>query len=393
MKNRKHQIYEEYWSYTAAWTDINGKKFNKCLEICVDFIEKNNITIFNKEQYEQLNNLVKNEFGFKGKDADLSARKGINQMVKIGFLKPYLSGYRQEAKEYLDAKTNIRRTNIISKVVYKYSNFQNSITDPDYRSASQIQFLLKTLEEVGQLDKRALIALMTVDINNWPRGYLYKQELDILYKEATDIDFIDRKYNQLDHFLNLLGRLDDLYVKDGIIYFKTDAERLFGSSKEEDKKAIRDPYLQRVYKSELEEESCIHYKCSTPKCMIEGLSHPVLIASHIKPYSHCLNKEDERFDVNNGLLLCKSFDSLFDLGYITFSPEGTIIPSVVLDEDLKNYLSGFRLHPDFINPQRMEYMNYHKNFVFNKRFSTKNVRKYIFEEDNYLRAAEEEPII
>lgn len=145
-----------------------------------------------------------------------------------------------------------------------------------------------------------------------------------------------------------------------------------------------------MYKSELEEESCLHFECEKPKCMIEGLSHPVLIASHIKPYSHCKNNEDERFDINNGLLLSKDFDSLFDLGYITFDVNGGIIASNVLDSELKSYLSSFRLHRDFINPKRMNYMEYHRCFVFNKRYSSRNVRKYVFEDILYSIAAESE---
>ena len=375
MKNRVNQIYEEYWSYTAAWTDVNGKKFIRCLRSCVDFIDHNDISSYSEEMYRNLEASIVEAIGFKGKDADASARKGINQMVKLGFLKPYLSGYRPEAKMYLDAKTDIRRANILSKVVYNYSNFQNSITDPDNNTSSQIQFLLKTLEEVGQLNKRALVALMTADIYAYPRGFLKKEELDKLYQAASDKDFVERKYNQLGHFLNLLGRLDDLRVHDGIIYFKTDADRLFGD--EETKKEVRDPYLQRIYKSELEEESCIHYECETPKCMLEGLSHPVLIASHIKPYISCKNDKDAQFDVNNGLLLSKNLDSLFDLGYITFNNEGVIIPSKVLDDNMVAYLSQFRLHKDFINKKRMEYMQYHRDNVFEKKYSSHSVRKYI----------------
>ncbi|MDE5572768.1 MAG: HNH endonuclease, partial [Muribaculaceae bacterium] len=197
-------------------------------------------------------------------------------------------------------------------------------------------------------------------------------ELDRLYKNATDIDFIDRKYNQIEHFLNLLGRLDDLCIHDGMIYFKTDADRLFGDEKQ--KKAVRDPYLQRVYKSELEEESCSYYKCKTPKCMLDGLAHPVLIASHIKPYSHCTDGSTDQFDLNNGLLLNKAFDSLFDLGYITFSDDGTIMPSYALDDDMKKYLSNFVLDKKLLNPKRIEYLKYHRDNVFEKRFSTSSKR-------------------
>lgn len=376
MRNRENQIYEEYWKYTAAWTDTNGEKFITCLRTCVDFFDRYGAGEYSEENYERLQSEVTRAIGFSGNGADASARKGINQMVKLGFLKPYLQGYNDEAKQYVEAKTDRRRTNLLSKAVYNHSNFQNSISDPEQGTAKQIQFLLKTLEEVGALDKRGLISLMTVDINDYGRGYLTKEELKGLYDQAMDNDFIERKYNQLGHLLNLLGRLDDLCAHDGVIYFKTDADRLFSDSVQ--RRAVRDPYLQRVYKSELEEETRTHYECETPKCMLDGLSHPVLIASHIKPYGHCGEGSEDRFDLNNGLLLNKAFDSLFDLGYMTFSDEGTIIPSEKLDKDLKDSLSGFRLHKNFMTPERSEFMAYHRENVFEKRFAASPKRAGAF---------------
>lgn len=74
--------------------------------------------------------------------------------------------------------------------------------------------------------------------------------------------------------MNLLSKLDDLKSHDGALYFKTDADRLFGDDSET-RKNVRDPYLQRVYKSELEDESIAFYNSETPKCMLEGISHPV----------------------------------------------------------------------------------------------------------------------
>lgn len=367
MKNRENQVYEDYWRYTAAWTDVNGDNFIKCLRTCIEFFDGHEIVEYSEALYLELQSQVVAAIGFSGQGADASARKGINQMVKLGFLKPNLGGYRPEAKLFIEANTDRRRTNILSKVVYTYSNFQNSITEPDAGTAKQIQFLLKTLEEVGELDKKSLIALMLVDINDYKRGYLTREDLSSIFSLANEIDFEDRKYNQIGHLLNLLSRLDDLRVHDGVIYFKTDADRLFGDTTQ--KKAVRDPYLQRVYKAELEDVSCTFYDSKMPKCMLDSLSHPVLIASHIKPYSHCDDGSPDRFDVNNGLLLNKAFDSLFDLGYITFSDEGNIVPSGVLDDDLKQYLAGFSLPKELLNEKRLEYMKYHRSNVFEKRFS------------------------
>lgn len=373
MTSNNEQIYEHYWAYTAAWTNVCGGKFIEVLKCCVDFFDKNDIAFYTSEEYEKLQLEVKNITNI----GDTSVRKGINQLVKIGFLKPYLGGYIPEAKEYLLCKSEKKRYSILSKVVYNHSNFLNSMTSPNIDNDGQIKFLLKTLEEVGYLDKRAIVSLMTIDLVDYPKGFLCKSELDLAYQKVVDNDFIERKFNQLGHLMNLLSKLDDLILHDGAIYFRTDAERLFGSGIDS-KANIRDPYLQRIYKSELEEESKKHFNSDKPKCMLEGLTHPVLIASHIKPYSHCPNGDVSQFDVNNGLLLSKNTDSLFDLGYMTFDNNGIIIPSKTLDKDIVNYLSQFRLHESFINEKRMEYMEYHRNFVFDKRYDSFSAKKFVF---------------
>lgn len=372
MVNRVDQIYEDYWAYTAAWTNLNGEKFLNVLRCCINFFDTNVIDVYSSEMYDKLQHEVQVVTGIGA----ASVRKGINQMVKIGFLKPYLSGYVPEAKLYLEAATERKRYAILSKTVYSYSNFLNSMTDPSVGGYGQIKFLLKTLEEVGCIDKRALISLMTVDLDDYPKGYLTKEELDTVYQRVVDIAFIERKYNQLDHLRNLLGKLDDLRTHDGVLYFKTDADRLFGDDLET-RKNVRDPYLQRVYKSELEDESCSIYNSPMPKCMVEGLSHPVLIASHIKPYKD--SNSDEAFDVNNGLLLSKSTDSLFDLGYITFNNDGTIRPARVLPPDMVNHVTRFRLNNLFINEKRMDYMEYHRAQIFEKRYNSALAKRYILE--------------
>ena len=384
MRNRVNQIYENYWNYTAAFTDFNGTKFRNSLKTIVEYLDVHDGRFYTQRLYDELQNDLQDKVPVTGKGWDATQRKRINQLVKLGFIFPYLRGYPKETLDFLNASTDRKRKSILSKIVYMHANFLNATTNDIH--TNQLKFFMKSLEEIGSLSEMQLATLMTINTSDYPKGYITKQDLERQYKEIDVEDFFQRKYNQVGHLKNVLSKLDDMAIHDNVLYFKTDAERLFGD--EETKQEVRDPYLQRVYKSELEEESCIHFECELPKCMLEGLSHPVLIASHIKPYSHCKNNEDERFDVNNGLLLSKDFDSLFDLGYITFDANGIIIPSNVLGYDLKNYLSRFRLHRDFINPKRMDYMKYHRNFVFNKRFSTRNVRKYVFEEESYLMAAE-----
>ena len=371
MPPRENQIYEEYWKYTAAWTDLNGGKFIDVLRCCVNYFDAHDIHEYTPEQYEALQQEVRRVTQI----GDTSVRKGINQMVKIGFLLPYLGGYVPEAREYLNARTERRREAILSRTVYNHSNFQNSMTAPSVEGEGQIRFLIKTLEEVGYIDKRALISLMTVNIADYPRGFMTAEELREVYQRVVDNDFIERKYNQLDHLMNLLSKLDDLRTHDGALYFKTDADRLFGSDAEA-RRNVRDPYLQRVYKSELEDESMTAYHSNLPKCMLEGLAHPVLIASHIKPYMD--SNENEAFDVHNGLLLSKNTDSLFDLGYITFENDGSIRVAEALSEDVAAYIGQYRLSNVFINEQRMNYMEYHRAQVFERRYNSNLARRYMF---------------
>lgn len=371
MRNRVNQVYEKYWNYTAAFTDFEGKLFRGVLAACVEFIDAHNEEPYSPEKNKKSWKFLQSRFPSSAeeeKDTWVTQRKRWNQLVKLGFIRPFLNGYPIETKEYLSATTERKRKSILSKIVYKYANFLNSTTNDIH--TDQLMFFIKSLEEIGSISEMQLATMMTIDIRDFDKEYATIDDLNRQYAEVDVEDFHERKYNQVSHLKNVLGKLEDLTVRDKVLYFKTDADRLFGD--EESRKNVRDPYLQRVYKSELEEESCIHFECDTPKCMLEGLSYPVLIASHIKPYSHCKDDVREQFDVNNGLLLSKSTDSLFDLGYITFDNNGIIVPSKVLDGDMINYLSKLRLHRDFINPKRMDYMEYHRNVVFEKRYSASN---------------------
>ncbi len=388
MRNKVNQVYERYWNYTAAFTNFEDTLFRGVLSACIEFIDNHHDEPYSPEKNKESWKFLQSRYpslARKEEDAWVTQRKRWNQLVKLGFISPYLSGYPIETREYLNATTARKRKNILSKIVYKYANFLNSTTNDIH--TKQLTFFIKSLEEIGSFNEMELATIMTIDIHDFDKEYVTKDDLERQYAEVDVEDFFKRKYNQVRHMKNLLSKLEDLTLHNNVLYFKTDADRIFGD--EETKKNVRDPYLQRVYKSELEEESCLHFECETPKCMLEGLSYPVLIASHIKPYSHCKDDEHAQFDVNNGLLLSKSTDSLFDLGYITFENDGTIKPSKVLNEDLIKYLSKFRLDSDFINPKRMEYMEYHRNAVFEKRYSTHNVKKYVFQEDYYTAVAAE----
>jgi hypothetical protein len=62
------------------------------------------------------------------------------------------------------------------------------------------------------------------------------------------------------------------------------------------------------------------------KCPVSGMSIiPILIASHIVPWSQ--SNDEEKLDVNNGILLSPNVDALFDKHLISFENDGLILIS------------------------------------------------------------------
>ena len=120
-KRRDVEVYENYWKFTAAHLDITGTKFNNCLNVIVRFIDKNkealeenaqNSSSFSdSELYKMLQQQIVDISGFKGSDATLSARKAINQFVKIGFVYPLLVGYHPLVKSFILETNKEKKTN------------------------------------------------------------------------------------------------------------------------------------------------------------------------------------------------------------------------------------------------------------------------------------------
>jgi len=347
------QKYEEYWKLTLAYTDFNSDKFRGTLKAIVDFIDNHDTSEYSSQLYEELQNEVSKTNHLDG----ASLRKSINQFVKLGFINSYIKSYNLETIEFLNAKTDRKRKAIYSKIIYKYASFNSSVTE--YSVQKEINFLLKTLDEVDKLSKTSIIGLMNVDIVEYDMGYITQEELDHHTHEATTSGFIQRKYNQVQYFFNLLTKLDDLVFIDDYLYFRDDAEVIFGDDLKQ-KVRKRDGYLHRLYKTQLKLE--VAQKLKRAKCMVEKLAYPSLVASHIKPFID--SSEIEAYDANNGLLLSRNMDILFDQGYITFSDTGALISSYILEEDVKIHLQNYNLDKMFINYERIQYLHYHRKNIF-----------------------------
>ena len=76
------------------------------------------------------------------------------------------------------------------------------------------------------------------------------------------------------------------------------------------------------------------------RCPLTGIDiRPILIASHIVPWSEANDKE--RLDVDNGILLSPLFDSLFNKHLISFDDNGDLLISAKLSSA---NVEALRLH-------------------------------------------------
>lgn len=357
------QIYEDYWAFTNAFTDYNSDKFCTTLKECLDFIDMHQTQTYSDDLYNSLQKRVQQNPTLlnqtTGKSLNLaSIRKAINQLVKMGFIEPFLSGYTPLSRDYVNAKTNRKRQTLLSKIVYTHSGFQRSVTE--HSNIRQLNFLIKTLVEhpEGKLNKAEIAALMLVDLSNFPHDYLTQSELAKYLQQGQQSGFIERKYNQISYLWNLLAKLDDLQRVNDDLYFAEDAQRIFGDLSDSIARK-RDPYLHRLYKNQLQEESEEYY--GGVKCMLEKLAYPILVASHIKPF---IKSDDiEAYDPNNGLLLSRTLDSLFDLKYISFDDDGNILKSERLSNDVWQYWKHIKLDNELLNDERKRYLAFHRDLM------------------------------
>lgn len=97
----------------------------------------------------------------------------------------------------------------------------------------------------------------------------------------------------------------------------------------------------------------------------------ILNASHIKPWA--ISNNTERLDVYNGFIFSPTIDKLFDYGFISFENNKKIIVSNSLsDRNLKIIgLERNKIYHKMPIDNRINYLEYHRNIIFDKRFKTK----------------------
>lgn len=350
-----NQQYEEYWKLTLEYSDFMGEQFNKVLEIIVNYIDNyvDPLIGLTSKKYKEMQAEIES---FYPKSDPASTRKSINQMYKLGFINNSGKSYHYLTKDFLNETDKDRKRALFSRIVYDNASFSRSFSVET--NENEIQFLVKTIEECKIISKEELLAIMFCKISNYPKGYLNKTELALKLSELRANNTIERKYNQQNYLYNLCSSLTDIYTANNTLALNPNLLM----DKQEKAYKGRDPYLQRIYKTELIDEEKKLYGDSIQKCVLEHKGYPILIASHIKPYHVC--EKSERFDRDNGLLLSKNMDSLFDGGYITFDEAGNVITSSKLDAEVAEYVKTFKLDPIIYNFRRQLYMCYHREHVF-----------------------------
>lgn len=154
-----NQQYEDYWKLTLEYSDFCGENFNNCLQIIIDFMDKN--PQIDSKKYHELQEEV-NKFNPK---ADLgSVRKSINQFFKLGFINNGFNGYHTKTKQFLSEQNKAKKKILYSEILYDNASFSRSYRK--YSDENELKFLVKTIEHCGSISKENLLAIMyTTDTN------------------------------------------------------------------------------------------------------------------------------------------------------------------------------------------------------------------------------------
>lgn len=89
----------------------------------------------------------------------------------------------------------------------------------------------------------------------------------------------------------------------------------------------------------------------------------IFVASHIKGFSDPNTTPEEKYDVNNGLLICANADALFDKHLITINENKELVFSFLLDTNVVLKSQLLLMSPIFkpiLNEKRMRYLAYHR---------------------------------
>lgn len=386
----ENQNYEDYWRLTLGTSAFFDNQFIRTLHIIVKHIDDyklydktdeeliKNLNVKRKRvkeevvRYQELIQKIKKVYPNDDKTG-ASTRKQINQYIKLGFVEPYLRGYNKGAKEMIKPNRSIEELKrIFSDTVYEHATFNSSVTNDD-KNSNQVKFIVKTLlnRERKVLDINELIGIMQLDIKD--QEYAREKEILVNTNWADNIQFAERKYNQISYILRVLKQLQLFETsntsKHNISKFHIS---LIEHAKEylpKENEQKRDYYRFALMKKAVYEESIRVYDkkiCWFTKEQSEGL-----VVSHIYASNLALKNWDidEAYDPSNALLLKPGdVDQYFDKYKMTFDEYGNAILSKVVREDFFDTIkkNNYKIDKDILNQKRKNYLSIH-NKIFNEK--------------------------
>tara|TARA_Y100001970_G_C14087146_1_gene777950 strand:- start:108 stop:1217 length:1110 start_codon:yes stop_codon:yes gene_type:complete len=359
-KRRDIEIYEDYCSLTLEYTDFHGEKFLNCLKEVIKNIKSRNYQYISNDEYSLLQQDILKVNPKSAKDGLVSTRKSINQLVKLGFVSTKLNDYHRLSETYLNAPTKKYRNKLFSVIVAEAANFAANVSNHDGRK--HVNFITETLMRIGELNKKQIIGLMTVDPLDYEKGYIDLKDLNKASERASKNLFFNRKYNQVSYLCNVLSKLDNLVFHDSKLFFEEDFRRQF--QPDIDNKLIdRNSYLDKKSKELLEEEN-IEITGSKKICMVNNIEYPSLISSHIKRSEKC--NYNEKYDHKNLLLISSEIDGPFDKGDISFEDNGDLLFAKNIKDDFKKIFYKKKLNNKFLDVDRKKYLHWNRLNWFNK---------------------------
>lgn len=387
-KSIQDQNYEDYWKLTLGLSNIFGNQFIRTLKLIVDHIDSYKLADKTEKELLNKNKTRLNQKVTHAKELEdnifkiypnsdktgATTRKQINQYIKLGFVKPYLQGYCDAAKEYIKPNQKdetLKR--LFSDTVYEYSSFNSSRTKKS--PFNQIKFLVQTIlnRDDKKLSSDELIGLMN-DVRVLKKTYAKENEIKADKAWAKNISFKKRKYNQIRYVCNILSKMSMFEVignnlSDTVITLADENDICFpekGNSK-------RDPYRFSLMRKAVYEESIsIYHK---KQCWLTGYSGPGLVVSHLYASATALKnyENDAAYDPQNALLLGPGNpDYHVDKYKLTFDKNGNPIfaktanPDFVAEAHKKHY----KIDKELMTPERCYYMKKH-----NECFEKKNRQK------------------
>lgn len=102
-------------------------------------------------------------------------------------------------------------------------------------------------------------------------------------------------------------------------------------------------------------------------CAVTGVDIPELLrASHAKPWAECASDSD-RLNVYNGFLLSANIDALFDKGLVSFSDDGVMLLSQIIEP---HRLTSAGINPGmslrWIDAKHLPFLRWHRGNLFEK---------------------------